>query len=217
MKRIYIAGVSAGAILLLAACSSTKNNDHNAAGSQSAMSSGMSMPGGSDASASGPHNAGDVSFATGMIPHHGQAVTMADMALMKASSAEVKQLATAIKRAQDPEIQMMSGWLTGWGEAVPSTTMAPMPGMSHPGMTGMSPPGMMSDKEMAALDKATGAAFDRMWVTMMISHHTGAVTMAKTELDNGQNVVARALARSIIGSQSAEIATMRTLLSKLPS
>jgi uncharacterized protein (DUF305 family) len=145
-------------------------------------------------------------FATMMIPHHRQAVAMADMALMKAKSASVKGLATAIKGAQGPEIQQMSGWLTGWGKPVPS------PGMNHstPGS------GMMTDQEMADLGKASGAAFDRMWVQMMIKHHQGAVAMAKAEQTSGQSTKAIALAKKIETAQNAEIATMQKLLTKLP-
>jgi uncharacterized protein (DUF305 family) len=145
-------------------------------------------------------------FATMMIPHHRQAVEMADMALMKAKSAKVKQLATAIKAAQDPEIKQMSGLLRGWGKPVPS------PGMSH----SMPGSGMMTEQEMADLGKASGAAIDRMWVQMMIKHHQGAVAMAKTEQASGQSSQAIALAKKIETAQNAEIATMHKLLSQLP-
>jgi uncharacterized protein (DUF305 family) len=150
------------------------------------------------------HNESDVMFATMMIPHHRQAVEMADMALKKAKSASVKQLATAIKAAQDPEIKQMSGWLTGWGKPVPS------PGMSMLGS------GMMTEEEMTDLGKASGAAFDRMWVQMMIKHHQGAVAMAKTEQTSGQSAQAIELAKKIETGQNAEIATMQKLLKQLP-
>jgi uncharacterized protein (DUF305 family) len=150
------------------------------------------------------HNDADVEFATGMIPHHQQAIEMATMALEKATNAQVKQLATAIKAAQDPEIKQMSGWLTSWGQPVPT------PGMAH------SMPGMMTEEEMTGLGKATGAAFDRMWVQMMIKHHQGAVAMAKTEQTSGQSTTAIALAKQIETGQTAEIATMQKLLTQLP-
>ena len=85
------------------------------------------------------------------------------------------------------------------------------------GMTGMSHTGMMSDADMASLGKATGAAFDRMWVTMMITHHQGAVTMSQTELKSGQYGAAKTLAQSIITSQTAQIGQLKTLLTQLPA
>lgn len=81
----------------------------------------------------------------------------------------------------------------------------------------MSMPGMMSDADMAGLDKASGAAFDRMWVQMMTTHHQGALTMAHTELAGGQNPEAKALAQSIITNQTQQIQQLKTLLSALPA
>ncbi|WP_328992714.1 DUF305 domain-containing protein [Kribbella sp. NBC_01245] len=158
----------------------------------------------------GAHNAADVEFATGMIPHHRQAVEMADLTAGKAQATAVKDLAAAIKAAQDPEIKQLSGWLTAWGEPVPT------PG-EHGGhdMSG-SMPGMMSAEEMDALGKASGPAFDRMWVQLMIKHHRGAVTMAKTEQSVGQDPASIALAKKIETDQNREIATMQQLLEQLP-
>ncbi len=161
----------------------------------------------------GAHNDADVAFAMGMIPHHAQAVEMAELALTRASNAEVKSLATAIRDAQAPEIATMSGWLLGWGEEVPDGTGTAMGhGSGHGGSTGM-----MTEEQMADLAKASGAAFDRMWVQMMIEHHEGAVAMAKTELADGQNASVTQLAQAIIAAQTREIATMNALLATLPS
>ena len=165
----------------------------------------------SSSSAATAHNAADVTFATDMIPHHCQAVEMADMALSTATNADVKALATKIKAAQDPEISTMSGWLKAWKDPVPAGSMNGMTGMSHTGT------GMMSDADMASLGKATGSAFDRMWVTMMITHHQGAVTMAQTELKSGQYGPAKILAQSIITSQTAQIGQLKALLTQLPA
>jgi uncharacterized protein (DUF305 family) len=211
MKRPLIA-ISAGAagLLVLAACSST--NHDTSSGSMSSMSM-SSMPmtatsstaatsGASATAATGAHNQADVTFATDMIPHHRQAVQMADMALIQATNGDVNALAQAIKAAQDPEITQMSGWLTGWQQPLPSSSTSGtggMGGMDHT-HTGT---GMMSDADMTSLGNASGATFDRMWVSMMIQHHQGAVTMATTEQKSGQNLDALALAQSIITSQSA--------------
>ena len=97
--------------------------------------------------------------------------------------------------------------------SVPAGTSAYTPGS----MGGMSMPGMMSDHDMTVLADDHGTSFDRMWLTMMISHHQGAIDMAKTELAQGQNSAAKQLARNIISAQTAEIATMRKMLSNLPS
>lgn len=169
-----------------------------------------STPSSTPSASAGAHNAADVEFATGMIPHHRQAVEMADMASGKAQAQAVKDLAAAIKAAQDPEIKQLSGWLTAWGEPVP--TPSEHGGHDMPG----SMPGMMTAEEMAELGKASGAAFDRMWLQMMVKHHRGAVTMAKTEQSAGQDQASIALAKKIETDQNREIATMQQLLAQLP-
>lgn len=100
--------------------------------------------------ATGAHNDADVAFATGMIPHHGQAVMMADMVLSRTSNDQVKALAAAIKQAQTPEIAQMSGWLKGWGAPVPDPYqhMAGMAGTSGASGSGMHSGGMMSGGSM---------------------------------------------------------------------
>lgn len=153
--------------------------------------------------AAGPHNAADVTFAKDMIPHHEQAVEMADAALEESQDPVVRRLAGAIKDAQAPEIKAMSGWLFGWGEQLSSG--------GHD-MGGASMGGMMSDTEMKELFAAKGAAFDRMWLEMMIRHHEGAVEMARTEVSEGQNAEAKVLAGKIIAAQNAEIAEMTKAL-----
>lgn len=167
--------------------------------------------------ATGSYNGSDVSFAADMIPHHAQAVEMATMALEKASNAQVRQLAAAIQAAQDPEIKTMSGWLAGWGEEVPSADSSDGAGGGHGGGHGSNATamGMMSADQMRELRAATGAAFDRLWVEMMIEHHEGAVQMAKAELAEGQNAEAKALAELIVAAQTREIASMRALAKSL--
>jgi len=159
-------------------------------------------------------NEADVVLASMMIPHHAQAISMADTALKQATNPKVKALARKIKQAQGPEIERMSGWLTSWGAPVPGARGSDMSGMEGMGeQTG----GMMSAKDISSLNKATGTAFDRMWLQMMIKHHQGAVAMAKTALDQGANPEAKKLATSIIGGQSAEIAEMTSILKDTPA
>jgi uncharacterized protein (DUF305 family) len=171
---------------------------------------GESDPGTNQSSASSSataFNDADVTFATQMIPHHEQAVTMADLALRKATTAQVKTLATAIKSAQAPEIQQLSGRLKAWGRPVPTPD-------EHSGHTMT---GMMGAQEMDDLNRATGSMFDRMWVYMMIKHHQGAVTMAKTEQTTGKDAASIALAKKIQATQTTEITTMQRLLGRLPT
>jgi len=157
--------------------------------------------------ATGDKNEADTLFATMMIPHHAQAVVMADLAVKQATDPKVKALAARIKGAQGPEIARMSGWLTGWGVPVPAGDGSDMSGMH--GMGGDTG-GMMSTQQMTDLGAAKGSAFDQMWVQMMIQHHEGAVVMAKTELANGANPEAKQLAQAIIDGQSAEITEMKS-------
>jgi uncharacterized protein (DUF305 family) len=197
--RKYLLGIGAAAIVALAAgcgSSDTSGMDHGQAQtSTSAESAGQAV-----------HNDQDVAFAQGMIPHHQQAIDMATMAGDKATNAQVKDLASRIAGAQDPEIQQLTGMLDQWGASMPTTSG--MPGMDHGDMSGE---GMMTEEEMRQLDSATGADFDRLWVQMMIKHHQGAVAMAKTEVEQGENADAKALAKKIVGAQEAEITEMQGL------
>jgi uncharacterized protein (DUF305 family) len=221
MKRILIAAASAGAILLLAACGSTNHSSHTSATSPAGAMpgmSGMSMSTTGDGTAapllssaapsSAQHNAADTMFAQTMIPHHSQAVEMANKELINGQNAQLKTLAKKIMAAQEPEIVQMNGMLTKWG-------VAPAGHQGHGSMTSM--PGMMSDVDMLKFQKAIGPAVDRMFATMMIAHHQGAVEMANTELAGGVNTAARTLATSIVASQTAEIAKLKVLLASLPS
>lgn len=195
--------------LSLAACGSD-----DAAGTNPKASASSSY----GPAATGAHNDADVAFATDMIPHHAQAVEMATMALEKATNDKVQELAAAIQSAQDPEIKTMSGWLVGWGKPVPTTEAQSSHGGGHSMGSSTSShmgEGMMSEAQMAELDEATGAAFDKLWVEMMTEHHQGAITMARTELSSGQNEQAKALAQQIIDAQTSEIATMTELAKTL--
>jgi len=153
--------------------------------------------------AGSPHNDADVAFAEMMIPHHEQAVDMAKLAETRAESEDVKGLAVAIEAAQDPEIQTMQGWLKSWGED----------GMSHE-MSHDEMPGMVDDKTMGDLGKATGAEFDRLFLTAMIAHHEGAIAMAESEKSDGVHKGSLRLADAIIETQTAEIKRMKALLAK---
>ncbi|AWT43008.1 MULTISPECIES: DUF305 domain-containing protein [Streptomyces] len=205
VRRVGLAALAVSAALTLAACGggSGGHEEHAAP-----------APTASAATTAGAHNAQDVAFAQGMIPHHRQALDMAALAAGKASSAQVKDLASRIQKAQDPEIRTMSGWLEAWGEDVPQADGSSMPGMDHSAHTGghSAMPGMMGDEDMEKLEKASGKAFDAMFLTMMIEHHQGAVQMATTEKAKGRYGPAKAMAGDIVTAQNAEIQEMRKLL-----
>lgn len=154
-------------------------------------------------------NDADATFAQQMIPHHQQAIEMAQLAQGRVSSGEVLELAENIEAAQGPEVDTLQGWLEAWGEQVPSGAMD-HGDMGHDSDDAMS--GMMDEDEMNDLMAASGADWDRMFLEMMIEHHEGAVEMAQAAVDEGENPDAVALARKIISDQQAEITQMRQLL-----
>nr|WP_326828248.1 DUF305 domain-containing protein [Parafrankia discariae] len=146
-------------------------------------------------------------FAQMMIPHHQQAVEMAELAPGRAANPAVLTLAQQIGAAQAPEIETMTGWLEAWGEPTA------MPGTGgHGGGHGTGDMGMMSADDMAALQGASGPDFDRKFLEMMIQHHGGAIEMARTEQRDGQFPDAVALAGTIESTQTTEIETMKGLL-----
>ena len=188
-----------GAIVLAVALSTAACSDHGSMPN-------MDHSGGTATSSSsaGVFNDADVAFAQHMIPHHQQAVEMAELGAGRASDQQVKSLVAQIKAAQGPEIATMTGWLTAWGK--PAT----MGGMDHSGM-----PGMMTDADMTALKGLSGSAFDKRFCTMMIAHHEGAIAMANEELAKGANPEAKKLAQQIITGQQAEIDTMKTIAGRI--
>lgn len=174
-----------------------------------------SSPGSASSTASASAAEADIAFAQLMIPHHQQAIEMADLAASRAGAAEVTALAAQIRAAQDPEIQTMTRWLADWG--APTAMATPSDGgMDHGGMDmgGMTEEGMMSAEDMAALAGAMGGQFDTMWLQMMITHHEGAISMAQQVAATTTNPDVRAMAEAIISGQTAEITQMRQLLAQ---
>ncbi|MFH0241288.1 DUF305 domain-containing protein [Streptomyces sp. HK10] len=206
LRRAALAATAATAAAVLAACGSQEPSPADRGGHDDKPAAGSSAP-----ASAGSHNAADVSFAQGMIPHHRQAVVMAELAGTRAASQEVKDLAAEIKKAQDPEIETMSEWLESWGEPVPPET-EDIAGTDHSGHGSHGMPGMMDPEEMAELEKSSGEAFDTAFLKMMIEHHEGAVAMAEEEKENGSHGPAKAMADDIITAQNAEIDTMDELL-----
>ncbi|MFI2372172.1 DUF305 domain-containing protein [Streptomyces sp. NPDC018833] len=203
-RRTALTVTAAAAALALTACGDNGGNGGTPAAPTATATSAEA--------ATGQHNQADVTFAQGMIPHHRQAVAMSAMAASHGASDEVKKLAENIKKAQDPEIETMAGWLKSWGEKVPQG-MTMDEDMGHD-MDGSPMPGMMDDQRMDDLDKMSGKAFDTMFLTMMIEHHKGAIAMAETEKKDGAYEPAKQLADQIITTQKAEITQMETMLGK---
>lgn len=149
-------------------------------------------------------NDDDVMFAQMMIPHHEQAVELADLALdpARGAGADVLRLAAQIKAAQAPELEEIKSLLASWGESE---------AMGHNmGRAGKS--GMLSDREVTRLGELTGADFDKAWLDGMIGHHEGAIRMAEDVVDRGVDADLRALASAIIDAQQAEVDEMKALL-----
>lgn len=149
----------------------------------------------------GGHTDADVAFATMMVPHHTQGIEIAKLAATRAASSRIKQLATQISAEQGPEIQQMQSLLSGWGEpAAPATST----------MAGMA--GMMTDQQMAQLTGATGPAFDRLFLQLMILHDQGGIAMAHTELSDGRDADAATLAQNISDAQEYAVPVLQQLL-----
>ncbi|NBX23939.1 MAG: DUF305 domain-containing protein [Microbacteriaceae bacterium] len=143
----------------------------------------------------------DIMFAQMMIPHHQQAVDMSALALTRSNNPEILALADAISAAQGPEIEHMTSWLAEAGASMD---------MGH----SMHMDGLLSDDDMAALERASGKEFDRLYLDGMIAHHQGAVAMAQTITDSANPNVAQ-LGSSIVASQTKEIELMKRILTGL--
>jgi uncharacterized protein (DUF305 family) len=150
------------------------------------------------------YNADDVAFATNMIPHHQQAVDLSAMVPDRSTNAELVALAQQISAAQQPEINVMKVFLVQWNEN-PDTNSG------HEGH-GNTMAGMVDEATMTKLESLNGQEFDKLWLESMISHHQGAIEMAKAEIANGDNVDAKTLAKSIVTTQEAEIGQMKQML-----
>lgn len=194
--------------LLLAACSGTSGAGSTPAPAMSGMHSSASASPSVSTAAGGSFTKRDVMFAQMMAAHHLQAIEMADVVLKKTGiDPRVAALALRIKAEQTPEIEKMNGWLSSWGSKPVTSSMA--------GMSMGSGSGMMSMDDMTALADASGAKAAKLFLTGMITHHIGAIAMARTEISAGKSSAAVALAHSITGSQTAQITEMNGLLSSL--
>ena len=160
----------------------------------------------------------DVTFMQGMIHHHSQAVEMVDLLRTRGQSKELQSLGERISISQTDEIKYMKQWLEDRGQpAVPGHGhMEHMAGMDH-GSMGAMPlmPGMLTPQQMETLANSKGPEFDRLFLTGMIQHHTGALIMVDDLFDvpgAGQDPVLFDFASDIDNTQRAEINIMRGML-----
>jgi len=158
----------------------------------------------------------DVDFMAGMIHHHAQALDMSRLAPTHGASASLRIMAERIIVGQNDEIALMQHWLRERGQA------APEPGGAHMATHGMDHaihmPGMLSAEQMAELDAARGPEFDRLFLTYMIQHHQGAITMVEELFrthGGGQGDAVFKLASDIAADQDSEIARMQSMLREM--
>ena len=205
MKIRYLSATLVAGGVLIAACG---GDDDEAANTLAPVESvpSTSASGGTATNGAAAFNDADVTFAQGMIGHHQQAIEMAEIALDPnvGASPEVLDLASRIQAAQGPETDLLTSWLTAWGQPVQMEASA--------GHDMASMEGMMTAEEMDQLATLAGPEFDTMWMEMMIRHHQGAIAQSETVKAAGSNPDALALADQIIAAQSAEITEMEGLL-----
>jgi uncharacterized protein (DUF305 family) len=164
-----------------------------------------------------PNSPKDVEFMQGMIMHHAQAVEMTALIDSHTQNKELRTLGSRISRSQSDEIDFMKRWLTVRGQST-SMPMHHMPGMDM-SSDSMLMPGMLTEKQMAALRKAKGKEFDHLFLTCMIQHHNGALTMVKDLFDSagaGQDAEVFNFVTDVDSGQRAEIKIMQTMLGEKP-
>ncbi|WP_328559093.1 DUF305 domain-containing protein [Streptomyces coelicoflavus] len=207
---LVTASLTALAALALGACDSGPDTGSAAAAGPSVIAPGKPGEGNRTLSAEDAEkqradddspNSADVSYARMMIQHHAQALEMTELAPEQAQSGRVKKLAERISAAQGPEIKAMEGWLETNGEKVTGG------GHDHAAM-----PGMATEAQLKKLRAAEGKAFDQLFLTLMITHHEGAISMATDVKAGGNNVRIEEMADDVVAQQTSEISRMRAML-----
>ncbi|MFD0313379.1 DUF305 domain-containing protein [Streptomyces flavalbus] len=212
--RHVLGALTAFAVLALGACDSGSDPAPDAASGPSVLVPGK--PGEENRTMSAEEaakhrsdddtpNSADVSYVRMMIEHHGQALQMTELVPDRAKSSKVTALAERISAAQGPEIGAMEGWLTQYGKDKGGDGDAG--GHDHGSM-----PGMATEAQLKKLRAARGDAFDQLFLTLMITHHEGAITMATDVKAQGNNVRVEEMADDVIAQQSSEITRMRKML-----
>ena len=158
------------------------------------------------------HNADDIAFARNMIPHHQQAVQMAQMVPTNTTNPRVIGLASQIINTEAPGIQAFRTFLMQWQDVGGHDTQGKDSTGRDAGGQGIPMVGMVDERTTDKLQSLTGPEFDRLWLTSMIDHHRGAIAMAQDEVAHGRNADVIYLARSIIATQQPEIDQMKQML-----
>ncbi|WP_374115619.1 DUF305 domain-containing protein [Streptomyces sp. NK15101] len=210
-RAVFAAALSAVAVLALGACESAPGQGAPQAGASTGPA--VVAPGkpGEPARRISPEeaarllpdespNGADFRYVQMMTVHHRQALTMTALAPGRASSSQVRKVAERIAAAQRPEIDAMEGWL--------KTNGGPREQGAH---DHHSMPGMATEAQLEELRSAKGAAFDELFLRLMITHHEGAVTMAAEVLSEGNNGLVEEMANDVIAQQTSEINRMRSL------
>ena len=199
-KSILSAGAPALAALATIVCVSAAQRPAPPAGPDSARKA---------------YTPADVHFMTGMIAHHAQAVLMAGWAPSHGASASLRAMCERIVVGQGDEIVLMQRWLRDRHEMVPAgdATHDMMPGMDHTLM-----PGMLTPQQLMQLDSARSTEFDRLFLTFMIQHHMGAITMVNELFGSqggGEEEIVFRFASDVYADQTTEIARMNRMLDAL--
>jgi uncharacterized protein (DUF305 family) len=200
--RILVLLAALATVVALAGCTSPESADAGD-GHTGHEHSGSAAPAPADSADQQGHNADDVTFAQQMTAHHKQALELTDLARDRSTDPALLELSAAIAAAQGPEIGQMAAMLRSWGQN-------PDADMGHGGHSSMA--GMVDSATMDRLRSLNGKEFDTLWLESMISHHQGAVEMAKAEIANGDNAEAKQLAERIVDTQQAEIDQMKQML-----
>ncbi len=160
-----------------------------------------------------PWNHADVAFLQMMIPHHGQALVLSDLAATRAEDPRVRRLAERIGAAQRPEILVMAAWLRERDVDVPRAAQDPTQ-YDHGDHGHNEMQGMLTPAEMEALEEASGPTFDRLFLEGMIQHHEGAIAMAADVARDGAHVRVGEIAADVMTGQQAEVDAMRGMLGR---
>lgn len=205
------ASLAALAVLALGGCDSGSDSEPKSAGASGPSVLVPGEPGEANRTLSAEEaaqqradddtpNAADLTYARMMIEHHTQALEMTDLVPDRAESTGVKRLAARISAAQGPEITAMESWLKTYAKDDETGRH------EHTAM-----PGMASETQLTKLRAAKGKAFDELFLTLMITHHEGAITMATDVKAEGNNVQIEEMADDVIAQQTSEITRMREM------
>ena len=165
-----------------------------------------------------PYTAADIRFITGMISHHAQAIIMAGWAPTHSASKSIGILCERIINAQTDEITLMQSWLKDRNQVVPEAKPLPMKMMMDGVEHEMMMPGMLSEDQMKQLDQARGTEFDRLFLTFMIQHHQGAISMVEQLLSSpgaAQDEFVFKFQSDVYADQGTEIDRMQKMLTSL--